>query len=81
MQTRLQAQTDDCQESSQLEFSLIELVKMRVSQINGRAYCVDRHSKDARAAGKPSRASTLSHGRKRSRWSPKFMSVSGKAVE
>jgi AhpD family alkylhydroperoxidase len=34
-----------------LEQSLIELVKMRSSQINGCAYCIDMHSKDARAAG------------------------------
>ena len=34
-----------------LEHSLIELVKMRVSQVNGCAYCLDMHSKDARAAG------------------------------
>ena len=37
--------------SSKLEPSLIELVKMRASQINGCAYCLDMHSKDARAAG------------------------------
>ena len=37
--------------SSHLEPSLIELVKMRASQINGCAYCLDMHSKDARAAG------------------------------
>ena len=30
---------------------LVELVKMRASQINGCAYCLDMHSKDARAAG------------------------------
>ena len=30
---------------------LIDLVKMRASQINGCAYCLDMHSKDARAAG------------------------------
>jgi AhpD family alkylhydroperoxidase len=36
---------------SGLEDSLIELVKMRASQINGCAYCIDMHSKDARAAG------------------------------
>jgi AhpD family alkylhydroperoxidase len=36
---------------SSLEPSLIELVKMRSSQINGCAYCIDMHSKDARAAG------------------------------
>jgi AhpD family alkylhydroperoxidase len=37
--------------SSKLEPSLIELVKMRASQINGCAFCLDMHSKDARAAG------------------------------
>ncbi|TAM34783.1 MAG: carboxymuconolactone decarboxylase family protein [Burkholderiaceae bacterium] len=36
---------------SGLEQPLLELVKMRVSQINGCAYCLDMHSKDARAAG------------------------------
>jgi AhpD family alkylhydroperoxidase len=36
---------------SGLEHSLLELVKMRASQINGCAYCLDMHSKDARAAG------------------------------
>jgi AhpD family alkylhydroperoxidase len=34
-----------------LEHSLIELVKLRASQINGCAYCVDMHTKDARAQG------------------------------
>lgn len=34
-----------------LEHSLIELVKMRASQINRCAYCLDRHSKDAREHG------------------------------
>jgi len=34
-----------------LEHSLLELVKMRASQINQCAYCLDMHSKDARAAG------------------------------
>jgi len=36
---------------SGLEESLIELVKMRASQINGCAYCLDMHSKDAIAQG------------------------------
>jgi AhpD family alkylhydroperoxidase len=36
---------------SGLEPSLLELVKMRASQINGCAYCIDMHTKDARAAG------------------------------
>jgi AhpD family alkylhydroperoxidase len=34
-----------------LESSLLGLVRMRASQINGCAYCLDMHSKDARAAG------------------------------
>jgi len=34
-----------------LEHNLMELVKMRASQINGCAFCLDMHSKDARAAG------------------------------
>jgi len=34
-----------------LEHSLLLLVKMRASQINGCAYCLDMHTKDALAAG------------------------------
>ena len=37
--------------SSHLEPSLLELIRMRASQINGCAYCLDMHSKDARANG------------------------------
>jgi len=44
---QLQAHVDGCG----LEHKLLELVKMRASQINGCAYCLDMHSKDARAAG------------------------------
>lgn len=36
---------------SNLEFHLKELVKLRASQINGCAYCIDMHTKDARANG------------------------------
>jgi AhpD family alkylhydroperoxidase len=38
-------------EASGLERSLLELVKIRASQLNGCAYCIDMHTKDARAAG------------------------------
>lgn len=38
-------------QESGLEESLIELVKLRASYINGCAYCVDMHTKDARADG------------------------------
>ena len=34
-----------------IEPRLRELVRIRASQLNGCAYCVDMHSKDARAAG------------------------------
>jgi len=34
-----------------LEPTLLELVKLRASMINGCAYCVDMHSKDARTLG------------------------------
>lgn len=36
---------------SGLDQKLIHLMKMRASQINGCAYCIDMHSKDARAQG------------------------------
>lgn len=36
---------------SGLPQSLIELVKIRASQINGCAYCINMHTSDARAAG------------------------------
>jgi AhpD family alkylhydroperoxidase len=37
--------------ASGLERSLLELVKIRASQINGCAFCIDMHAKDARAKG------------------------------
>jgi AhpD family alkylhydroperoxidase len=37
--------------NSGLEHSLMELVKTRASQINGCAYCIHMHTKDARANG------------------------------
>ncbi|MBC5800336.1 MAG: carboxymuconolactone decarboxylase family protein [Candidatus Eremiobacteraeota bacterium] len=36
---------------SGIEPSLLHLVKMRASILNGCAYCIDMHTKDARAAG------------------------------
>ncbi len=44
---RLQSYVD----GSGLEYSLLELVKTRASQINACAYCIDMHTKDARAGG------------------------------
>jgi AhpD family alkylhydroperoxidase len=37
--------------SAAMDPVLFELVKLRASQINGCAYCIDMHWKDARAAG------------------------------
>lgn len=36
---------------SSIEKSLLHLIKFRVSQINGCAFCLDVHSKESRAAG------------------------------
>jgi AhpD family alkylhydroperoxidase len=44
---KLQGYVDKCG----LEHSLLELVKTRASQINSCAYCLDMHTKDARANG------------------------------
>jgi AhpD family alkylhydroperoxidase len=38
-------------DQSGLEPVLLELIKLRASQINGCAYCLDMHAKDARAMG------------------------------
>ena len=43
----LQAYVNHCG----LETALVELVKVRASQLNGCAYCIDMHTKDARANG------------------------------
>jgi len=43
--------TENQVRSSGLEASLLELVKTRASQINGCAWCLDMHTKDARARG------------------------------
>ena len=48
---RAMAQLQQYVEGTSLEHSLLELVKMRASQINGCAYCIDMHSKDALALG------------------------------
>ena len=40
----------DYVDASGLEHTLLELVKTRASQINSCAYCIDMHTKDARAS-------------------------------
>ncbi len=48
---RAMANLDRYVRSSGLEHSLLELIKIRASQINGCAFCIDMHTKDARAEG------------------------------
>jgi len=48
---RVMRDLDNYVHQSGLEPSLLELVKVRASQINGCAYCIDMHTKDARAGG------------------------------
>jgi AhpD family alkylhydroperoxidase len=43
----VQQYVDECG----LEHKLLELIKLRASQINGCAFCIDMHAKDARAIG------------------------------
>ena len=42
---------DEYARHSGLEASLLELIKLRASQLNGCAYCIDMHTKDARSGG------------------------------
>ncbi len=37
--------------SGKIEENLLHLIELRVSQLNGCAYCIDMHSKDLRAIG------------------------------
>lgn len=48
---RAQYQLEHFIKNCGLEASLLELIKLRASQINGCAFCIDMHTKDARAAG------------------------------
>ena len=46
---------DEAVRKSRIEAGLLDLVRLRASQINGCAYCVDVHSRDALAAGETER--------------------------
>jgi AhpD family alkylhydroperoxidase len=48
---KLMSQLGEYLAGSGLEMGLLELVKTRVSQINGCAFCLDMHTKDARGNG------------------------------
>jgi AhpD family alkylhydroperoxidase len=46
---------DAASRKTSLEAPLLELVRTRASQLNGCAYCVDMHTRDARAGGESER--------------------------
>jgi len=52
---RAHAALDRAVRESGLDRGILELVKVRASQINGCAYCVDMHTRDALAAGETPR--------------------------
>jgi AhpD family alkylhydroperoxidase len=49
--TQAMASLEAAVHQSSLEGPLLELVKLRASQLNGCGYCVDMHTKDAEAIG------------------------------
>lgn len=48
---KLMIQLEDYKKTTGFDNQLIELIKIRASQINGCAFCLDMHTKDARADG------------------------------
>lgn len=65
-----------------LDASLRELIKIRVSQINGCSYCIDRHTKDARKMGETEqRIYALSAWRETPYFTPTEMAVLALAEE
>lgn len=49
----------DAESATGLDPKLVELVRIRVSQLNGCAYCLDMHTLDARHAGESEQRLTL----------------------
>ena len=48
---KLMVELDSYSANCGLESGLLDLIKLRASQINGCAYCIDMHTKDARTGG------------------------------
>ncbi|MFE5426233.1 carboxymuconolactone decarboxylase family protein [Peribacillus simplex] len=48
---KLMMELEEYKKTTGIDSELIELIKIRASQINGCAYCLDMHTKDARAMG------------------------------
>src|SRR5699024_1762923 len=49
--TKIMFEFEKYLQKTNLDTTLLELVKVRASQINGCAFCLDMHTKDARASG------------------------------
>lgn len=72
----------DFVDHSGLEYSLVELIKLRVSYINSCAYCIDMHYKDAVASGEdPKRLYSLPAWRETPYYTPKEQAVLAFAEE
>lgn len=69
-------QTQDYLDNSGFDYKLLELMRMRVSQINSCAYCIDMHYKKAIHAGEtPLRLLSVSAWRETPYYTPKEQAV------
>ncbi|MQQ10343.1 carboxymuconolactone decarboxylase family protein [Epibacterium sp. SM1979] len=69
---------EDVLKTAGLEHSLVELVKLRASQINGCAFCIHMHTHDARAHGETEdRMHLLNAWRESSLYSPRERAALG----
>src|SRR5690606_16573462 len=69
-------QTQDYIDNSGLDYKMLELMRMRVSQINSCAYCMDMHYKKAIHAGEtPLRMISVSAWRETPYYTPKEQAV------
>ncbi|WP_133492199.1 carboxymuconolactone decarboxylase family protein [Alcanivorax sp. 24] len=60
--------TSEVIENTGLDHRLLELIKIRASQINGCAFCVHMHARDARAAGVPNEVLDTVSGWREAPW-------------
>src|SRR5690606_33692131 len=69
-------QTQDYIDNSGLDYKMLELMRMRVSQINSCAYCIDMHYKKAIHAGEtPLRLLSVSAWRETPYYTPKEQAI------
>ena len=60
--------TSEVIENTGLDHRLLELIKIRASQINGCAFCLHMHARDARAAGVPNEVLDTVSGWREAPW-------------